>query len=76
MIITYEQLKRLGACKSQLDLFKETFGVSITLTKQVILDHHKSFDTSWFVSNILTISQKQAYEDARAPLLITVLALD
>ena len=36
MIVTYEQLKDLGACEDQLEVFKATFGESVVVNEESV----------------------------------------
>ena len=71
MTITMRQLRSLGACQEQLILFEQTFGSEIEITKKVVIEHGHKFDITWIAENILTSSQLETYEKAKAPLLET-----
>jgi len=68
MKITLRQLKKLGACTGQVNLFKELFGESVTLTEGVVKEHGAKFDTDWLAGEVLTPEQCCAYQAKCAPL--------
>ena len=54
MTITYKQLIDKKACKEQRKLFKETFGQSVTLTKDIVKKYGSQFNINWLAKNVQT----------------------
>jgi hypothetical protein len=68
MKITLRQLKLLGACTSQINLFKEIFGTEIEITEDIVNKHGAKFDTDWLAKNVLPSEKYADYRAKRAPL--------
>ena len=66
--ITYAQLKKLGACKDQLKLFKARHGSSIKLTRKNVAKKAQGFDINWLARNTLSPSALADYQAKLAPL--------
>jgi hypothetical protein len=67
MTITLKQLRKMAACDSQVELFKQTFGESVELTRKLVLAHACKFDLHWFAYNYLKGKKLEAYDKAIAP---------
>ena len=67
--ITYAQLKKLGACKDQLKLFKARHGSSVKLTRKNVAKKAQGFDINWLARTTLSPSALADYNAKRAPLL-------
>ena len=68
MKITLRQLKLLGACIKQVELFKETFGDEVEITEAVVKEHGAKFNVAWLANNVLTPIQLADYEAKHAPI--------
>ena len=68
MTITLKQLRLLGACSGQVELFKARFGTYVEITEELILEHGEDFDLSWLARKLFTSEQYADYEAKRAPL--------
>jgi hypothetical protein len=66
MTITVKQLRMMKACDSQVELFKQTFGESVELTRELVLAHASKFDLHWFACDYLKGNKLEAYQKARA----------
>jgi hypothetical protein len=66
MKITLKQLRKLGACSGQVDLFKATFGKEAELTEALVLEHGPKFDIHWLAGKIFTAPIYEEYFMARA----------
>lgn len=66
-IITYAQLKKLGACQDQLEIFKSKFGDSVKLTLKLVKANSSTFDFEWAAKSLLTSSAYAEYERTIAP---------
>lgn len=65
--ITYELLKSKRACKNQLDLVKEHFGMEpIPLTDKVIDEFSSTFDVAWAARHLLTNNDLALYLKSKA----------
>ncbi len=67
MKITITQLKRAGACRDQVELFRTTFGTSVTVTRALCLAHAEKFDWDWGAAHLLRPSMRAEYDRLRAP---------
>ena len=65
MKITLRQLKLLGACTSQVELFKEIFGTEVILTEEIVKKHGAKFDITWLANKMLTDEKFDDYEAKR-----------
>lgn len=52
-ILTYEILKRKGACSDQLALFRYMVGSEIAITKELCTTHCDKFDWNWAAHHLL-----------------------
>ena len=68
MKIILRQLKKLGVCTKQMELFKELFGTEVVLTEEVVKAHGAKFDVDWLAENVLSREKYADYEAKRAPL--------
>ena len=68
MKITLRQLKKLGACDGQVNLFKETFGDEVEITEAVVKEHGAKFNSDWLADKVLTPAQLADYAVEHAPL--------
>jgi len=68
MKVTLKQLRQLGACTEQVELFKETFGASVEITEAVVKEHGGKFGISWLAGKVLTPNQLANYKAKCAPL--------
>jgi hypothetical protein len=65
--ITYDWLRRHGACEEQRDLAALHFGHSAPLTRQTLTEAAAlGLDVDWLASHLLTPAQWDAYEAGRA----------
>ena len=70
MKVTVTQLTKLNACRDQADLFIKTFGQEVEVTEaNCLIAARAGIAIAWAAQKLLTPKQKQAYEDAEAPLL-------
>jgi hypothetical protein len=65
MTIALKQLRLLGACSGQVELFKARFGTYVEITEELILEHGKDFDLSWLARKLFTSEQYADYEAKR-----------
>ena len=68
MNITLKDLRRMGACEGQVDLYKQLFGESVKLTRANILRYGTRFELGWIVDKIMTKEQCADYESKRVAL--------
>ena len=66
MKITLRQLKKLGVCTKQVELFKELFGTEVVLTEEVVKAHGAKFDVDWLAENVLSREKYADYAAKRA----------
>jgi hypothetical protein len=66
--ITYAQLKKLGACKDQLRLFKARHGSSVKISRKNVAKKAEGFDINWLARETLSPSALADYIAKRAPL--------
>lgn len=62
--IMLADLVTAGACESQRDQFRETFGMAVEVTEANINHHGRHFDLGWAHEYLLTDEQQQAYREA------------
>jgi len=67
--ITLKQLRRLGACINQVELFKATFGAKVEITEAVCKEHGSKFDTDWLAAKLFSPELLNEYEAKCAPFL-------
>jgi hypothetical protein len=53
MKITLKQLRLIGACEPQVELFKATFGTEVELTEANAVQYGALFDIDWLASELL-----------------------
>ena len=63
MKITLKQLRRLGACINQVELFKATFGAKVEITEAVCKEYGGKFDTNWLAWKLFS---PELYAEYRA----------
>ena len=66
MKITVKQLRALGACEGQVELFEKTFGASVIVTEALCLKHADKFSWVWAAKNFLSALALKAYDEATA----------
>jgi hypothetical protein len=66
MTITLKMLRLKGACKDQVKLFKDTFGESVFVTRELCEKFASLFDFKWTALSFLSASAWVEYEEARA----------
>ena len=67
MKITLKQLRLIGACAPQVELFKKTFGTEAELTVENALRYGALFDINWIANKVLKgdkLTDYQAKRDA------------
>ena len=70
MFITVKMLKDKKACHDQIELFQETFGDAVEVTKEnCIRAALAGLSILWAARNLINEQQTAAYKEARAPLL-------
>ena len=68
MKITLKQLRLIGACEPQVELFKEIFGTEAELTVENALRYGALFDIDWIASKVLQGDKLDDYRAKRATL--------
>ena len=68
MKITHKWLVAQRACSEQLDLFDDTFGTEVEVTRAVLAKHGAAFDLNWLANHLLTPEQLAAYAAQVDPL--------
>src|SRR5579863_7794143 len=66
MKITVELLRKKGACKEQMSLFKELFPNGVIVTKAECLAVADKFNWYWAAHNLLNPNARKAYDEACA----------
>ena len=65
--ITLSQLRKLKACKDQLDLFKSTFGASAAVTEaNLVRAVAAGLNIDWLAGKTLPAPARKAYNEALA----------
>jgi hypothetical protein len=64
--ITVEMLVKMGACHSQVMLFRRLFGKSVKVTLKGCVKAAQQFDWNWASRNLLTATAEKAYQEATA----------
>jgi hypothetical protein len=64
--ITLAQLRKAGACKSQVVLFKKRFGESVRVTEDLACQYGPEFDIEWASQHLLSPSAYEVYRAAMA----------
>ena len=59
--VTVRMLKRLGACKEQIDLFKELFGQSVVPTIHLAKKYHDRLHIFWFAIEVFDYGIEWSY---------------
>jgi hypothetical protein len=65
--LTIDTLTAKDACAPQVDLFRELFGESVTITPELCVEHAAQFDWGWAAENLLTPNSRAEYERVCAP---------
>ena len=65
--ITAERLAALGACKQQVNLFRQMFPDGAPLTAETALNVADKFNWDWAAKGLLPPAALKAYEEATAP---------
>jgi hypothetical protein len=68
MKITLKQLRLIGACEPQVELFKATFGTEVELTEANAVQYGALFDISWLANKLLKGDKLADYRAKRDPL--------
>ena len=68
MKITLKDLRRMGACSGQVELYKSLFGTEVELTREAVVQYGAQFDLNWIAPKIMSEAQYADYESKRAPL--------
>ena len=59
--VTLAQLKSLDACLGEAQRFAELFGDSVTVTRELCVNHAGDFDWQWAARNLLSNTQRDVY---------------
>ena len=65
--LTLTTLKKKGACKGQVALFRTMFGQSVEITEALCVEHAAAFNWGWAAENLLTAPARAEYDRVRAP---------
>jgi hypothetical protein len=57
MKIALKDLRRMGACSEQVDLFKSLFGAEVEMTRENVLQYGAQFDLNWLAPKIMSEAQ-------------------
>ena len=68
MKITLKDLRRMGACSGQVELYKSLFGGEVEMTRENVLKYGAQFDLNWIAPKIMSEVQYADYVSKRAPL--------
>ena len=68
MKITLKDLRRMGACSGQVELYKSLFGTEVELTREAVVQYGAQFDLNWIAPKIMSEAQYADYESNRASL--------
>ena len=66
MEITINQLRKLGACESQVLKFQELFGESVEVTHELCLEHANAFNWCWVAIKLASATQLKEFRRAIA----------
>lgn len=64
--LTLTTLKKKGACKEQVVLFRELFGKSVEITEALCVEHAAAFSWRWAANNLLTAAAMAEYDRMKA----------
>jgi hypothetical protein len=64
--LTLATLKKKGACKEQVALFRKMFGRSVEITEALCVEHAAVFSWGWAAENLLTAAALAEYQRVRA----------
>jgi cell division septum initiation protein DivIVA len=65
--LTLATLKKKGACKEQVALFRKMFGKSVEITEALCVEHAAVFSWGWAAENLLKAAALAEYERVTAP---------
>ena len=65
--ITLQQLIDKDACIAQVKLFKNTFGDSVEVTRELAIKYAKDFAFDWAADNLLDAPAWKIYKETTAP---------
>ena len=65
MKITLKDLRRMGACSDQVELYKSLFGTEVELTREAVVQYGAQFDLNWIAPKIMSEAQYADYESKR-----------
>ena len=68
MKITLKDLRRMGACSGQVELYKSLFGTEVELTREAVVQYGAQFDLNWIAPKIMSEAQYADYESKRVSL--------
>ena len=68
MKITLKDLRRMGACSGQVELYKSLFGTEVELTREAVVQYGAQFDLNWIAPKIMSEAQYADYLSKHAPL--------
>ena len=68
MKITLKDLRRMGACSGQVELYKSLFGTEVELTREAVVQYGAQFDLNWIAFKIMSEAQYADYVSKRVPL--------
>ena len=68
MKIALKDLRRMGACLEQVELYKSLFGTEVELTREAVVQYGAQFDLNWIAPKIMSEAQYADYESNRASL--------
>ena len=68
MKITLKELRLIGACEPQVELFKATFGTEAELTVENALRYGALFDINWIANKVLKGDKLTDYQAKREAL--------
>ena len=64
--LTLATLKKKGACKEQVALFRKMFGKSVEITEVLCAEHAAVFSWGWAAENLLTAPAWAEYQRVTA----------
>ena len=64
--VPLRELKLLGACTRQVELFHQLFGDRCTVSVDLCVAHAAQFDWSWAAQKLLSAPAYRAYDEAYA----------
>ena len=67
--LTLKQLTDAHACRTQCDLFQDTFGDQVEVTVELAISVADKFDWTWAANNLLSYHALAEYKKAETPAL-------